>query len=116
MHDNRRTRLVLGVLLIIAITLITLDFKDGGASPVRGLGADIFGPIERVTHDVTDPVASVFDSITGGAMYLPPEVLNSSLIRPVIRRKPSASTSPLSPVRSHPSSVSVFAVSSGRLW
>jgi Cell shape-determining protein len=58
-HDNRRTRLVLGVLLIIAITLITLDFKDGGASPVRGVGANIFGPIERVTHDVTDPVASV---------------------------------------------------------
>ncbi|MGH3419640.1 MAG: rod shape-determining protein MreC [Streptosporangiaceae bacterium] len=66
MHDNRRTRLVLGVLLIIAITLITLDFRDGGASPARGLGADIFGPIERVTNDVTDPVASVFDSITGG--------------------------------------------------
>jgi rod shape-determining protein MreC len=64
-HDNRRTRLVLGVLLIIAITLITLDFRGGG-SPARGLGADIFGPIERVTHDVTDPVASVFDSITGG--------------------------------------------------
>ena len=66
MHDNRRTRLVLGVLLIIAITLITLDFRDGGASPVRSVGADIFGPIERVTHDVTDPVASLFDSITGG--------------------------------------------------
>jgi len=65
-HDNRRTRLVLGVLVIIAITLITLDFKDGGASPVRRLGANIFGPIERATHDVTDPVASVFDSITGG--------------------------------------------------
>ena len=66
MHDNRRTRLVLGVLLIIAITLITLDFRDGGASPARSLGADIFGPIEQVTHDVTDPVASLFDSITGG--------------------------------------------------
>ena len=66
MHDNRRTRLVLGVLLIIAITLITLDFRDGGASPARRLGANIFGPVERVTHDVTDPVASVFDSITGG--------------------------------------------------
>jgi rod shape-determining protein MreC len=65
-HDNRRTRLVLGVLLIIAIALITLDFRDGGASPVRGWGAAIFGPIERVTHDVTDPVASLFDSITGG--------------------------------------------------
>jgi rod shape-determining protein MreC len=65
-HDNRRTRLVLGVLLIVAIALITLDFRDGGASPARSLGADIFGPVERVTHDVTDPVASLFDSITGG--------------------------------------------------
>jgi len=65
-HDNRRTRLVLGVLLIIAITLITLDFRDGGASPARRLGANIFGPIERAAHDVSDPVASVFDSITGG--------------------------------------------------
>jgi rod shape-determining protein MreC len=65
-HDNRRTRLVLGVLLIVAITLITLDFRDGGASPVRGWGAAVFGPIERVTHDVTDPVARVFDSMTGG--------------------------------------------------
>jgi rod shape-determining protein MreC len=54
------------VLLIVAIALITLDFKDGGDSPARSVGADIFGPIERVTHDVTDPVASVFDSITGG--------------------------------------------------
>jgi rod shape-determining protein MreC len=65
-HDNRRTRLVLGVLLIAAIVLITLDFRDGGASPVRRVGADVFGPVEQVTHDVTDPVASLFDSITGG--------------------------------------------------
>jgi rod shape-determining protein MreC len=54
------------VLLIAAIALITLDFRDGGASPVRNVGADIFGPVERVTHDVTDPVSSLFDSITGG--------------------------------------------------
>jgi rod shape-determining protein MreC len=65
-HDSRRTRLVLGVLLIAAIALITLDFKDGGTSPARGVGAAIFGPVERVAHDVTDPVTSVFDSITGG--------------------------------------------------
>jgi len=65
-HDNRRTRLVLGVLLIVAIALITLDFRGGGASPARSLGADIFGPVERVTHDVTGPVASLFDSVTGG--------------------------------------------------
>jgi rod shape-determining protein MreC len=66
-HDRRRSRLVLGVLLLIAIALITLDFRDGGASPARNAGADIFGPVERVTHDVTDPVASLFDSITGGS-------------------------------------------------
>ena len=66
MRDNRRTRLVLGVLLVVAVVLITLDFRDGGASPARNVGADIFGPVERVTHDVTDPVASLFDSITGG--------------------------------------------------
>ena len=66
MHDSRRTRLVLGVLLIAAIALITLDFKDGGTSPARGVGAAVFGPVERIAHDVTDPVTSVFDSITGG--------------------------------------------------
>ena len=67
MHDSRRARLVLGVLLIAAIALITLDFRDGGMSPARNVGADIFGPVERVTHDVTDPVSSLFDSITGGS-------------------------------------------------
>jgi rod shape-determining protein MreC len=65
-HDSGRTRLVLGVLLIVAIALITLDFRDGGSSPVRNVGSDIFGPIERVTHDVTDPVSNLFDSVTGG--------------------------------------------------
>jgi len=65
-HDNPRTRLVLGVLVVVAIILITLDFRDGGASPARNVGADIFGPIESVTHDVTDPVSSLFDSVTGG--------------------------------------------------
>jgi rod shape-determining protein MreC len=64
-HDSRRTRLVLGVLLIAALALITLDFK-GSASPVRSVGADIFGPIEQVAHDVSDPVTTLFDSITGG--------------------------------------------------
>lgn len=66
MRDSRRTRLVLCVLLIAAIALITLDFRDGGTSPARGVGSAIFGPIERVAHDVTSPVTSVFDSVTGG--------------------------------------------------
>jgi rod shape-determining protein MreC len=65
-HHRRRTRLVLGVLLAVAIALITLDFRDGGTSPARSVGADIFGPVERAAHDVTSPVSNLFDSITGG--------------------------------------------------
>jgi rod shape-determining protein MreC len=66
LHDTRRVRLVLGVLLIAAVALITLDFRSGGSSPVRGVGAGLFGPVERVASDVTSPIASVFDSVTGG--------------------------------------------------
>ncbi len=66
MHDSRRVRLVLGFLLIAAVALITVDFRDGGSSPVRGVGAGLFGPVERVTSNVTSPVSSLFDWITGG--------------------------------------------------
>ena len=66
MHDTRRVRLVLGVLLIAAIALITIDFRDGGTSPARSVGSGIFGPVERVASDVTSPVSSVFDWVTGG--------------------------------------------------
>src|SRR5579859_4765908 len=66
MHDSRRTRLVLGVLIIAAIALITLDFRGGGSSAGRGIGADVFGPVERVAHTITSPVTTLFDSVTGG--------------------------------------------------
>lgn len=66
MHDTRRVRLVLGVLLIAAVALITVDFRDSGSSPVRGAGAGFFGPVERVTSEVTSPVSRVFDWVTGG--------------------------------------------------
>jgi rod shape-determining protein MreC len=66
LHDTRRVRLALGVLLIAAIALITVDFRSGGSSPLRGLGSRVFGPVERVTSDVTSPVSSLFDSVTDG--------------------------------------------------
>jgi rod shape-determining protein MreC len=53
------------VLLIVALALITLDFK-GNASSARGAGAGFFGPVEQIAHDVSDPVTTLFDSITGG--------------------------------------------------
>jgi rod shape-determining protein MreC len=66
MHDTRRVRLVLGVLLIAAVALITIDFRDGGTSSARSVGSTVFGPVERVASDVTSPVSSVFDWVTGG--------------------------------------------------
>jgi rod shape-determining protein MreC len=66
MHDTRRVRLVLGILLIAAVALITIDFRDGGTSSARRVGSTVFGPVERVASDVTSPVSSVFDWVTGG--------------------------------------------------
>lgn len=65
MHAFSRTRFVVFALLILAITLITLDYRSGGNSPLRGVGADVFGPIEKGTGFVTHPVASAFDAVTG---------------------------------------------------
>jgi len=51
--ESRRTRLVLIILLILALALITLDFRDGGNSDAHSLGGRLFGPVEHVAGDVT---------------------------------------------------------------
>ena len=66
MQTSRRTRLVVTMLLIVAVALITLDFRSGGQSPLHTVGADVFGPVERGAGYVTSPVVSGFDAITGG--------------------------------------------------
>ncbi|HEY3958227.1 MAG TPA: rod shape-determining protein MreC [Streptosporangiaceae bacterium] len=68
MRDSRRTRLVLGVLLIVALALITLDYKDSNAGPLRSLnnfGGSVFGPIENFAGDVTRPVGQLVDGVKG---------------------------------------------------
>jgi rod shape-determining protein MreC len=68
-HDSRRTRLILGVLLAVAIALITLDARGGNAAPVRGLravGGAIFGSAEYVTGAVTRPVAGLLHNLGSG--------------------------------------------------
>jgi rod shape-determining protein MreC len=51
--EARRTRLVLIALLVVAVGLITIDFRDGGNSGATGVGGRIFGPVERLAGDVT---------------------------------------------------------------
>ena len=70
MHDSRRTRLILGVLLAAALALITFDSwggAAGAASPVaglRGVGGTIFGSAESLVGAVTRPVAGFFGHVT----------------------------------------------------
>ena len=53
MLEARRTRPVLIALLIVAIALITIDFRDGGTSSAHSFGGRLFGPVERLSDDVT---------------------------------------------------------------
>jgi len=64
-HDAKRTRPVLILLLIVAIALLTLDFRDGGNSPVHRVGAAVFGPVERLAGGVTRPMVSLFHTASG---------------------------------------------------
>jgi rod shape-determining protein MreC len=67
-HDSRRTRVVLGVLLVLALALITFDYRDGSSGPVRSLqrfGGSVFGGLERAGSVVTDPVVGFFNRGTG---------------------------------------------------
>jgi rod shape-determining protein MreC len=54
---------VLGVLLVLALALITFDYRDGSSGPVRSLqqfGGSVFGGLERGVSVVTEPVAGFF--------------------------------------------------------
>jgi rod shape-determining protein MreC len=65
-HDSRRTRLVLGVLVAVALALITLDARNSSAAPVRALralGGVIFGSAESVASAVGRPVTGFLSSV-----------------------------------------------------
>jgi rod shape-determining protein MreC len=69
-HDTRRTRLVLSVLLIAALALITIDYRSGSSGPLRPLGNVgnmMFGPLEQLAGDVTRPVSQLASGSSSGA-------------------------------------------------
>ncbi|MFL6053884.1 MAG: rod shape-determining protein MreC [Actinoallomurus sp.] len=68
MNDTRRTRAVLGILLLISLAMITVDYRGGHQSPLRGLrsfGEAIFGPIEGAAAAIVTPVGHALSTIVG---------------------------------------------------
>ena len=55
--------MVLGVLLVLALVLITFDYRDGSSGPahdLRRVGGSVFGGMERTVSAVTGPVVGLF--------------------------------------------------------
>src|SRR6185369_9852175 len=70
-------------------------------------------PINTTWFTKREPLIAC--SMGCGEMYLPPEVLNNSFLRSVMRRNPSESRAPTSPDLNQPSLVNTARVSSGLL-
>jgi rod shape-determining protein MreC len=84
-HDTRRTRLVLAVLVVAALALITVSARNSSSGPVRGLravGGLLFGSAESVASGVTQPVAAFLDNV-GNAAHARATI--SSLQREVVQ-------------------------------
>ncbi len=85
--------------------------QPGSASRSRVTRAPMKGwPSPTTTHWSTSGWARSRSSSTAGATFLPPAVTRISFLRPVIRTKPSSSTSPTSPVWNQPSRSSASAL------
>ncbi|GAA3807466.1 hypothetical protein GCM10022226_29460 [Sphaerisporangium flaviroseum] len=65
MRDTRRARLILGLLLAVALVLITIDHRqrdDSLFEPARSAAASLFGVAERAGTDVAKPVGDFIDT------------------------------------------------------
>ncbi len=63
---SRRHRFVLVLLVLTSITVITLDFRDGGGGALESLrsgGRDAFAPVQAAVKGVLAPVGDFFGGI-----------------------------------------------------
>lgn len=66
---TNRTRYVLAVLVLAALTLVTIDARSNGGgvlSSIRSTVSDGFAPLQRATHDVLQPIGNF---LTGALDY-----------------------------------------------
>ncbi|ETK32029.1 rod shape-determining protein MreC, partial [Microbispora sp. ATCC PTA-5024] len=68
MRDTRRARLALGLLLAVALILITVDHRSAGLpvlGPIRQTAAGLFGRLESATATVTGPITGFVGMVRG---------------------------------------------------
>ena len=63
MRDSRRTRTILGLLLLTSLTLVVLSLRGGG-SGARDSASGFFGPVENAASAIVRPVRDFLGSIT----------------------------------------------------
>ena len=63
MRDTRRTRTILGLLLLTSLTLVVLSLRGGGAG-ARDSASGFFGPVENAASAVVRPVKNFLASIS----------------------------------------------------
>ncbi|WP_405145539.1 rod shape-determining protein MreC [Sphaerisporangium sp. NBC_01403] len=70
MRDTRRARLILGLLLAVALVLITIDHRqreDSLFEPVRSVAASLFGAVEQAGTGVVRPVGDFIGTYTSAS-------------------------------------------------
>ena len=80
MHDSRRTRLILGVLIVAALGLIIVDYSGGGSSifgGIRRVSASVFGGAEHLASST----AHVFTGSDSGASGSQVQALRTEVIK-----------------------------------
>ena len=95
MRDTRRTRLLLGALLAVALALIAVNYQNG-SSPVirvmRHVASSVFGGAERIVGTVTAPIGS----FVGGGLAGTGGSQEASLQRKLARMRAELSAAELS--------------------
>ena len=63
MRDTRRTRTILGLLLLTTLTLVVLSLRGGGGG-ARDTASGFFGPVENAASAIVRPVRDFLGSIS----------------------------------------------------
>src|ERR1700729_980353 len=76
--------MVLGVLLVLALVLITFDYRDGSSGPMHGrrqAGGSVFGTAERVVGTAAGPLVGIFGGSHSGNSSSQVTALQQQVIR-----------------------------------